>query len=202
MSEPIDQLKTDPPRTGRLIREDGIVINEADAFDRITDSLISIAVLHANTHRGIVFTLTSKIELAASQIIYFVGITKENVIHFNQHSFSASEGDIDIFLLEDVTYTEDTGSPLVGKNRNRLSPRDSTLEIFGGGTVTDDGLELNLLGFPKAGAATPTRIAQSAADEEWVLKRDSVYAFKMVNNEATAKTLYGRMTWYEPGLLT
>lgn len=197
----LEQLHTDPPRTGRLIREDGVVINEADAFDTVTGSRVSTSAVHANTHKGIVFNLSRKILLAASQTVYLIGIVNEHFIHFNHYSFNASEGDIDIFLLEDVTYTEGSGTPLVGKNRNRLSARVSTMDIFAGGTVTDDGLELHILGFPKAGTATPTRVAQSASDEEWILKPDSVYALKIVNNEAVAKTLYGDMTWYIPGLL-
>jgi len=201
VSEPIDQLRTDPPRTGRLIREDGAVVNEADAFDTINKSRVSMTDLHANTHKGIVFDLSQKIELSASQILYFVGITKENIVHFNRHGFSSSEGGVEFRLLEDVTYTAGTGALLSGQNRNRGLDKLSTLEIHVGGNVTDDGTELHLLGLPQPASGTPTRQAQSALDAEWVLKANSVYAIKIINTTAVAKTVYAEMTWYEPGLL-
>lgn len=198
----LNQLRTDPPRSGRVIRENGGVINTAESYDPWVDANSSIDSIHANIHKGIVFNLSRRINLTGNQVVYFVGITKENAVHFNRFSYSANQGGIEIRLLKDVVYTDGTGTSTEGINRNTLSDKVSTLEIIEGATVTNTGTQLHLTGLPSpASGGTPSRIPQTEDDFEWLLKPYTQFALEIKELDNNAKILYADMMFYEPGLL-
>lgn len=200
LTQLLNQLRTDPPRTGRMIQESGNVINEADAFDPYVNAIITIDSIHAHIHEGIAFNISRRIDLTADQTLYFVGSVKENPIHFNRLSYNSNEGGIEIRLLEGVTFSD--GALTSGVNKNRLSGNVSTLAVREGATVTDTGTQLNLKGLPSpASGGTPARIPQTSDDSEWVLMPNTDYAIEIKELDSNAKILYVDMLWYEPGLL-
>lgn len=201
LSRLLQQLQSDPPRTGRMINEKGQVINEADAFDSYVNARTTIDSVHASVHAGIAFDLSKRIDLGSLQTIHIVGSVQGNPIHFNKFIYNANTGGIEIRLLKDVVFSG--GTPIFGVNRNTLSDKVSTIKIYEGATVTDIGTELNLKGLPTPfSGGTPAQVPQTADDFEWILKPDTNFAIEIKEIGTAAKILYADMLWYEPGLLT
>jgi len=185
-------------RTGFIFAADGTRVNEADNLLRSTDftgARITMGEIHAFIHRGIVFDLSDKIELAGNETLYITGMPNGKIVHFHKEFYSVSQGGIEVRLLENVTAT--SGTAVTGLNRNRVSTNTSSFVIKKGATVTDTGLPLRLIGFPASSNPT-TRSVQSAAEtEEWILKNGTTYAIEIKNLSADAKTVYADFSWYE-----
>lgn len=185
-------------RGGYLFASDGTTVNEADILRNATDATgaqIAMDEVHAFVNRGIVFDLTAKISLPASDTIYVTGVTNGAVVHFVRENYTANLGGIEIRLLEDVVFTG--GTSLTAVNRNRTSTNTATLDLKSGATVTDTGTEMYMLGFPDASSPFG-RTSQSGADTiPWVLDSGTNYAIEIKNLTADAKIIYAELAWYE-----
>ena len=185
-------------RGGFLFTSDGDRINEADNLRNSTDftgARITMGEIHAFIHRGIVFDLSRKITLPASQTIYLVGKTNGKSIHFHAEEYTASAGGVEFRLLEGVTFTG--GTEIVGLNRNRLSSQEPTLEIFSGATVTNTGTELYIIGFPIGTTPVSGGGQKGAETEEWILKPQTNYAIEIKNLNNAERIIYASLSWYE-----
>ena len=188
---------------GRYIKDDDTTINIADNIAKSTDftgSRATIDELHWLGHRGVVFSLSSKVVVPASATVWLTGETDGSSVHWSSVEFSLDEGGVDIEFREGVVATG--GQLLTPVCRNRRPPaRDSTFATVAAPTVTDEGELLLLIGFPPA-ASPQARTPQSGDDNlEWVLRNGTKYGIKFTNLTRSPRTVYGEFSWYEPGLL-
>jgi hypothetical protein len=185
-------------RGGYIFASDGTRVSEADNLLRSTDfsgARITMGEIHAFIHRGIVFDLSDKIELAGSATVYITGTPNGKIVHFHKEFYSVSQGGSEIRILENVTAS--SGTTVTGLNRNRVSTNTSSFEVKKGATVTNTGTPLRLIGFPASTNPT-TRSVQSAAEtEEWIFKNGTTYAVEIKNLSADAKIVYADFSWYE-----
>lgn len=196
----LDWLRLGPLLARKMIRTDGSLVNEADTFDKYVNAQSSQDAVHTHAHEGILFDLSRKISILSATDIYLVGVTQANIIHFNKINYDSNGGGIEIRLLEDVVFSG--GSLAIGINRNRISLNTSSLLIYEGSTVTNDGTQLSLKGMPTAvSGGTPAQVPLSADDTEWVLSPGKNYAIKISNVSTGDRILYIDMLFYEPGLL-
>ena len=198
----LDKLREAPATALKLITDAGGLLNvgqvASDALD-FTGSIITINELHALGHKGVVFSAAVKLTLPASDVVYLTGLTGLSPVHWTSFGVASTAGEIEARLRENVVATN--GTPITPVCRNRNVPQVSQFELVALPTVSDIGDELDVIGIP--GADIPAQIRpQSGGDNiEWVLKPETKYALEFTNLNATEKTVYGRFSWYEPGLL-
>lgn len=198
----LDKLREAPATALKLITDAGGLLNvgqvASDALD-FTGSIITINELHALGHKGILFSASVKFTLPASDVVYLTGLTGLSSIHWDSFDIASTSGEIEVRLRENVAATN--GTPITPICRNRHLLNISEFELVALPTVSDAGDVLDIVGIP--GASIPAQVRpQSGGDNiEWVLKPETKYALELTNLNATEKTVYGRFSWYEPGLL-
>lgn len=199
----LDKLREAPATALKLITDAGGLLNVGqvanDALD-LTGSIITIDELHALGHKGVIFSASAKFTLPASNVIYLTGLPNGSPVHWSSFDLKTTLGGVDVRLRENVVATG--GTPITPVCRNRYLSMVSEFELAALPTVTDNGDELDLIGIPEGNVPAQDRPQSGSDNLEWVLKPETKYALEFTNLDATAKTVYGRFSWYEFGLLS
>ena len=195
-----DQILGGYPRQGRFVLEDGTIVNLADLLDKARDSLSgAIAVEeypHKRNHEGFLFDFSKKFSIPANSTTYLLGRTNGKQAHLFGFRIKGTAGDVDIELREAPTIS-DVGTSETPISRNRWNVQATTIEVYSGATVSDDGTLLYTTGLV-AGSGAQAKAAQDADDpREWVLATATDYVYKLTNNAASDVTVLAEFDWYE-----
>jgi hypothetical protein len=134
-----------------------------------------------------IFNWTGKgLALANEGVVDFLLVTGAKPIHMNRVSFFFGRGDIDMVNYSGVT-TSANGSDVSStiKNVNEESTNtDSTLTVFTGPTVTDIGTLIHTAWAPPTATGQGQTHSGTGIDsgEEWVLKPNTKYLWRITNN--------------------
>lgn len=172
-------------------------------LDRIredfTRALAVVDELHVAGHLGAVFTLSRKVTIPAESVVWMVGQTNGNSVHYTASVYDADEGGVEVQLREGVVFSD--GTALTPACRNRQRKNTSTFSVWEGPSVSDSGTRLSLVGLPTA-ARPIARAPQGGGDSlEWQLADDETYGLRVENLTDGERTMYVYLTWYEPELM-
>lgn len=165
--------------------------------DFINNAFIHMDEIHANIHRGWMFS-ASIVDLAladdaAIEVLIQTHATQSAHMRF----VAAGGGDVEIELYEGATFSA-AGTPMSASNRNRSSANTADSIITHTPTLTGDGTELhNTLG-PGGSGFFATPGGESRTFEEWVLAPATVYLFRVSNRSGVAAPVSVTLDFYEP----
>ena len=152
---------------------------------------------HAYIHKGLAFTaIISTGSISAAYRIAFKtpASAAGKYIHWRPIGITSSADYVSIKLTEGDTYTG--GSDVTPINRNRTSSTVSVMQAFKTGvTSTPAGTVIQATGIGTAGNPTAISGGGAAADQELLLKPDTVYVFTLTPAGATSCEL--ELFWYE-----
>lgn len=170
-------------------------------IDAATSSLVTVDYAHHEVHSGDAFAATHSAAGGAGTKATISFATPDTTKWAHVLVFSTSNVAALLTVGEIATVTAVSGADYAPRNKNRNSGTASTLISAGsaggaglvtiGGTVTDFGtiLEELQVGAKKVGGDV-------RGTNEWVLKQDTVYAFEIEAQEASAEVSMV-LEWYE-----
>lgn len=163
--------------------------------DDTTNSVEMIEWEHSRIHDGKGFTNSYLYTIANNATVYhLLRNGAGNYPHIRTLLVSAGGSPIEIHLCEAPTVS-DTGTLHTSTNNNRVSTNVSSLQIYSGATVSNDGLllasDIILSGKSTGGAGTEN------AQREWILKPSTDYVIKLVNVGAGNTSYNMKIFWYE-----
>lgn len=180
------------PATARVVRESNTAINVADDYVpgiRVVDSS------NFTVHMGIAYSYKSSLLLAPAATVYLLGRVGAKVVHMTNYLIRSDNAPIAIGFFEAPTVSV-VGTPQVEVSKNRVNIIPATLSIFSGSTITADGALLDQDGILGGNKDTGSRETES----EWLLKPNTDYVFKLVNNSAQAANIIAGFSWSETTL--
>ena len=171
------------------------------ARDKFTGFHTQITGDHRYIHDGLAFSYLGTTGSLAAAAKYAITIktpidTSGVYIHLRPAKFSATANTMSMTIAEGSTTTG--GSVAATFNRNRNSNKASKVVLTAGVTVSAAGtmIERDVVG----GGSNPSNNEGGAggANQELVLKPDTLYSIEIVNIGATtASTGYFEIFWYE-----
>ncbi len=177
-----------------------IVDHEADKFDVITRSVTSIPNAHRLGHLGMVYHASAKTTgIANGADADFLMVIPEGTFpHIQRVELNLEAGDVDLVMYED-TVTSADGGALPAFNVNRNSANVAQAITYGGPTITDLGTEFHRLWVPptSSGVGNTVGVLDVNQGEEWILKDNTKYAFRITNNSGGVIDLSFEFVWYE-----
>lgn len=209
----LEYLQKWTPLSGRVIKESGDTVNVADVIesaasdvqgmaDAVGDAtdnhgnVRTIETEHDETHAGRSFDFSFRAQIAGAATLYLVGRVGAKPVHFQDFAIKAASSPLVVSLLEGPTVTE-LGTPQPSRPRNRIRSSASTLAIYTGATVTDDGVML--FEDEMLGNATGQKIGgKEEYPAEWILRPSTDYAIKVTSGSEQAMNIAGHFFWYEP----
>jgi len=153
---------------------------------------------HAYIHSGIAFTSiinTGSISVAYD-ICFKTPLTTANhqYVHWRPVGITSSSEYVDIQMTEGETYTG--GVAVTPINRNRNKTNSSEMQAFvKAATCTPAGTLIASTGVGSTGTPTATAGGGSGANEELLLKPDTIYTITLTPAGATTCIL--ELFWYE-----
>lgn len=167
--------------------------NGTATIDKKTNSLIIIDFGHHEIHEGDHFFKKSYVEIPSLSQVDFLFITPTNgkELHLVVNTEGSSEYTVEAY--EDATISNN-GTSVEYFNRNRNSLNNGTGELYFNPTIVDIG---NLIFDAKKGAGKQSG-GETRANNEIILKKNSYYILRMINNAAgDVNTLDYLVDWYE-----
>jgi len=153
---------------------------------------------------GTTFSSGYEVILSGSATIYLQGKTgSDRLVHFFPRTMTHNGTDVSVYLCEAPTFTADGTASATAYNMNRESAKTAQFTIYTNPPdATDDGLVLGLTRIFAAtggvGQATAAALV-AAAGLERIMKKNTDYALKIVNNVTASTTFVVSWTWYESG---
>jgi len=168
------------------------------ALEALTGFFGFITSDHAYIHQAKAFTaIIPAGSISAAYHICFKTptVASGKYIHYRPLGITSSADYVDIKLYEGETYTG--GDAITPINRNRVaSATASTMQAFvKGATVTPAGVLLYNAGVGSTGGPQNKAGAGGGADEELVLKQNTIYCLTLT--PAGATTVTASVFWYE-----
>jgi len=120
-------------------------------------------------------------------------------MHLLKMRSNVGEGDVDIEMYEGTTTSAD-GSAGTPVDVNRVTANTANVGFYTGPTVTDAGTLIH------TGWAVPTAtgtglssagVSNTEAGEEWVLKANTKYLYRITNNSGATIDHWHEGLWYE-----
>lgn len=180
-----------------------MIIKRSDyiPFERVTGGIPVIDTNHAQIHDGNAYSLGEVLTIAAGATVdVTVYVPDGTYVHYQATDLSTDGGNtVTATLYEGATVTAGTGTAIVPVNRRRLgTPEVSSLTVKQGATVTATGNKIDQWHFPKAADKGVMASISKSDTNEWVLKQDTTYLFRIANTgSSTAAVVSMRPFWYE-----
>lgn len=174
-------------------------------IDILTSSLTTIDVGHRKVHRGDSFIVFVYFSLAAGATsLFHLKTNNVKLIHAKPPIFQTDGPKIYFEFIENPTLTQGT-IPISIFNRNRNSATTSQLQIFSNPTGVSGGtiVDITYLGGGSGGQGVNASATGSnySSDEELILKTNTNYIGKVVNNFTETSTILVKFIWYETNVL-
>jgi hypothetical protein len=171
----------------------------ATAKDFVTQAFRTIEVEHNNIHEGVFFEYPIIGSLpAAGTFVFSLKTPAEEYVHYRNEKLACSGDKLSIALQEGATLTG--GTTVSAINHNRVSSKVSSMIVKVDATLTTAGTTISI-GYIGGGTGVGgTRGGgETSQSNEYVLKRDTVYAVIVTNNSAATNTIVLSPQWYEEG---
>jgi hypothetical protein len=143
-----------------------------------------IDLVHRLTHDGMVFSSTGKnTGLLNAGTADFLFVTGANEVHLTKVTMFPGDGDVDFVAYEDTVTSANGGEvPLI--NVNRTSSKEPLVKLYGAPTVTTLGDIIHTTwAVPTVSSGNDSSgVMNVSPGEEWVLKPNSKYLFRLTNN--------------------
>lgn len=193
------------PRTGRLIDENGDLVNEASLLAWATDpsgARRTLEIEHAKIHTGQAYVFDAFVTLSDTTPLYRVFLTGNRVVHFKELEIVAEKNAVVVEIFEGPSYTGGTDATAERVASNRVqTPDPDGLTILSGPTVTADGLRLERFYLPGS-ETVGGNFGGSSTGTGWelVLKPNTPYLVKGQRIEGTGTCrLKVKYRWYVEG---
>jgi len=176
-------------------------LEEAMKFDDYAHAVSVINTAHRHVHDGFFFHMSGRTSLGIGATYnMLISVPAGCYPHFQDIIFNIGDSPGDIFVFEGTTTSAD-GTPVTAFNRNRNSANTPSLQVFHTPTITGDGSQIHDRYIVDNGGLGSNQIGvyRSAQGEEWVLKPDTKYLVRYVNNSGNAIILGFEGAWYEIG---
>lgn len=177
-----------------------IVQSNFNATESITKGNAVIDTNHAQIHDAKAFSLGSVFTIAAGAVLDItVAVPAGAYVHYQASDISTDGGNtVTAVFYEGATVTAATGTAITPANRHRIRNYSSMLTILQAPTVTATGTQIDQWYFPKAADKGVMSSISKSDTNEWVLKADTTYLFRISNTGATTAAVVSmRPFWYE-----
>jgi len=153
---------------------------------------------------GTLFTSSMQSTITASGTLYMQGKTgTDRLIHFLSLQFSHNGTDVSFEIYEDPTFTADGTALVSAINQNRESIKtaqwtaysDPPIPTAGGTLISRD----RIFGSSGGVGQSVSAAALTIAGIERIMKKDTDYSLKIINNAAIDTTFLVNWQWYESG---
>lgn len=173
-------------------------------IDTAAYSLSTIDTSHRKIHLGDSFVINSYITIAAGATVFYQLKTNNvKLIHAKPPIFQTDGPKIYFEFLENPIVTDGT-IQLPIYNRNRNSNTLSQLQIFSNPTNISGGniVDIVYLGGGSGGVGVTATSTGSNynADDELILKTNTNYVGKMINNYTETSRILSKFIWYETNI--
>lgn len=152
---------------------------------------------HAYIHQGLAFTALIETPSASANYNVSFKTPEESVgkyIHWRPIGVTSSANYVSVSMYEGDTYT--SGSAVTPVNRNRNSDAVTTMQAFARATTTTpSGTLLSVFGVGSSGNPSSRSGGGSGADEELLLKPDTIYTIEF--DPAGTTIVTAQFFWYE-----
>lgn len=148
--------------------------------------------IYTDTLNGLVYHYTNNGSITSGSSVYFMGCTDSRTIHFLDYELISDSSPIIIDFYEAPTVTAN-GTLVNSSNMNRQSYLNSSLTLYGGPTITNEGTLL----FRKAILTDKKASGELATSLNWVLDSETCYLFKITNQAGATITYYSNFFWNE-----
>lgn len=178
-----------------LVDDNGTPVND------VVPSIVTTEIDHYIIHKGRSF-IYSDVLMATSgggtRDILLVNTTADE-IHLKDFTFTSTQGEAEVFLYFDVT-TDDLGTPITFKRKNRNSPNTPT--ITAGLDPTNPVFnESHTQHFLLVGGKKSGGLAESGV-EEYVMKQNEKCVLRYINNSVGTNDNFNvTVTTLDVGLL-
>ncbi len=172
---------------------------ETFKFDRLIHAVTIVGSGQRLGHDGFVHHTSGKqTGIANGASVDFLMVTGAAAPHIQRVELNLEAGDIDLVMYEGVT-TSDDGGALTQYTTNRNSEHQPDAVTYGGPTITDLGTPFHTLWVPptSSGVGNSVGVLDVNQGEEWILKPNTKYAFRITNNSGGIITLAYEFVWYE-----
>lgn len=175
-----------------------------NVFEKVTNAFKTIDNDHAYIHQKKMFSAFHKATIGIGSTVAFGFKTPATgYVHYRLAGINPSGDKIDTQIFEGATFTAGTGTLLENNNRNRNTPKASTVELRVAPTFTENGTLLP--GFsaflPGAEGVGQARSGTNGeARDEIVLAQNTTYRFLATNGSAAANVVGFNFRWYEETL--
>lgn len=170
--------------------------------DEFTGMYATITGDHHYIHMGMGYVhcgVTASINAGASESISFKTppATSGKTIHFRPVSYASTANALAVSIVQDAVMTG--GTAIVPQNLNRFKPNASQVQISTGATLSVAGTGGTIFSDSVGSGGASNRGAGSGgANEERVLKPDTMYSITFSNIGSSTATLgYYTLFWYE-----
>jgi len=169
-------------------------------IDNFTGMNANITGDHHYIHLGKGYSLvgtTASIAAAGVEHISFkTPVQQDGVIHFRPARFSSRANSLSITMVEGAIMT--SGTAAVPRNKNRFDPDASKVIAATGATLSTAGTKTIYWEEVGTGGASNRRGGSGGADEDIVLKPDTMYSITFTNTGSSTATVGTYMLfWYE-----
>lgn len=175
-------------QTGRMIAEGDVLVNVVDPYG----ALRTVDHVVANLHAGDLFWHSSGNSLATAASAYLLFITGAYDVHMVYNTLKTDNAPVAIEFYEAPNVSANgVALPVINKNRSSVITPQS--QVFGGPTVVAPGTLLSMdviYGANKEASAT-------GMPNEWLLKANTKYLFKVTNNASQTLNYVGAFAWME-----
>lgn len=173
----------------------------ATAKERVTQAWNTITTDHASIHEGKLFYAYSKSSILAAGTLKFTFTTPAastgKYVHFRPSIISTS-GDKVTMTMTEIPTAVSGGTTLASYNRNRISTVTPESVLKTGVTLTESAtvVDIAYIGGGTGVGGTQSGAGTTEADEI-VLKQETVYSITLLNESASANTVFMKIKWYE-----
>ncbi len=160
--------------------------------DGSTESWNIVDYAHHEIHGGSSYSITNATDIANNASVQLLVVTPDTT-KFPHITFeSECEAEMDYTIYEDCTVAA-SGTELTPRNRNRNSGDNSTLSVYINPTHVTLGTELYS---QRTGAGN--KVGGAVREQsEWILKRNTLYLFKVLNQSGQTRWASAKFDWYE-----
>lgn len=173
----------------------------AAAAERFTNALKVITTDHSYIHDKKAFTISGRIATIAASATYtfsFRTPATGKYIHWRPASLVALGNTVEGRLSEGAEVTAGTVVKPFNRSRVGTIPESKVVTKIGATLTTEGGAIFDYLMAGSGGAPAASRSSKDGAEQELVLKPDTVYAYRIENigTISDAMVVYNFM-WYE-----
>ena len=172
-----------------------------DVFEHVTQAFRSIDNDHAYIHQKKMFSAFHKATIGiGSTVVFGFKTPATGYVHYRLAGINPSGDKLDTQIFEGATFTAGTGTLLENNNRNRNTPKSSTVELRVAPTFTGNGTLLP--GFSAflpgaAGVGQARSGTNGESRDEIVLAQNTTYRFLATNGSTAANIVGFNFRWYE-----